>query len=156
MPIPHHRNGKQSDGDAYGIVSLVTPVQLTSNVTNTATSATQVTGLTQTFTVPKITGTAASTYWVKVILSGDSVYNSGANSVILTAWVGTVGTGTQFGQSTDSAQSSAPSPITDVFYLAAIAGTAYTVNIGMHGSGAGTNTLVAGTTNPLTMAIELT
>lgn len=137
------------------IQSTALVAQLTSNVTNTATSATLVTGLTAaTNTV------GALVKYVRVIVSGDSVYNSGANSVIISCWVGTVGSGTQVGQYTDAAQSSAPSPLVAVFYIpvstagAVVMGSSYTVNIGMHGSGAGTNTLVASTTAPCTMTVE--
>lgn len=129
--------------------------QLTTSVTNTATSATQVTGLTA-----KTNLVSPMTQYFRVTLTGDSLSNSGANSVILTLWAGTVGTGTQVAQYSDSAASGALAALSAVFYVpvsttsALVPGSQYTLNIGMHGSGAGTNTMYASTTAPVTMVVE--
>lgn len=123
-----------------------TPVQLTSNVTNAATSATQVTGWTVSYKV------GARAQWLLLIAEADNVTNSGSNAVVMTAWNGVVGTGTQFGQSTNPTASA----LSGVFVLpvtSAMVGTTVTLNVGMHGSGAGTNTLVCGATNPATLAL---
>ncbi len=122
-----------------------TAVTLTTNVTNTATTATQVTGLTNTFVVkPNTTN-------LMFFLQADNFTNSSTNNVIITLWDGVVGTGTQIGQYTLGQQSAAPNEASLMFFIP-IAGslwnTSKTYNIGMHGSGAGTNTLVCGTTNP--------
>lgn len=139
----------------------VTPVQvaitpLVANQTNTATSATQVTGLT--LAVPVINPLGD---YVRVTLSADSLSNSAANNVIITLWAGTVGTGTQLAQETNTAQSGAKAGLSTSWIIpivstAAINQTAaVTLNIGMHGSGAGTNTMVGSSTAPIFFAAEV-
>ncbi len=129
--------------------------QLTTSATNTATTATLVTGLTATTNV-----VGSLVKYVRVMLSADSVSNSGANNVILTCWVGTVGSGTQVAQSSYTVQSGALSSVDTLWLIPVttagtiVAGSSYTINVGMHGSGAGTNTLTAGATLPVTMTVE--
>jgi hypothetical protein len=122
-----------------------TPVQLVTNVTNTATSATQITGLTTSFYIDRLVS------GIILKLQVDNFTNSSTNNVIITAWIGTVGTGTQVGQFTLGAQSASANPGDLSFFIPASAltlGASTTFNVGMHGSGAGTNTLVCGSTNP--------
>ena len=133
--------------------AFATPI--TTSATNTATSAAQVTGLTLT---PPTMGSLVQ--YVRVNLTGDSVSNSGANNVIITLWLGTVGTGTQLASTSATAQSGALAPLdvhwmipaTSTYGLAP--GSSYTFNIGMHGSGAGTNTMTAASTSPILYSVE--
>ncbi len=124
---------------------------LTANATNTATTATQVTGLTTSaFVIP------SKTTALLVFLQADNVSNSGAVNTILTLWSGVVGTGTQVGAFTHGGQSGVTAAVSDVFYVpvtSSMIGTSVTYNIGMHGSGAGTNTLVAGATDPCNLFV---
>ena len=134
----------------YSIVG--TPVVYAgSSLTNTATSATAVSQLTSgAFIVP------ALTKYLKVTLTGDSVSNSGANNVIISAWIGTVGSGTSLGTDTNTAQSGAKAGLDMVFIIptTGLTNTSITINIGMHGSGAGTNTITTSATSPLIMLVE--
>lgn len=121
---------------------------IVTNATNTATSATQVTGLTS--------GTQILPSWTQELeftVTGDTISNSGANSVIVTLWDGTVGTGTQIGQSTTIA-TGGKTPINFCFYQTVVGGSTHTYNIGMHGSGAGTNTLAASATAPCYFTVK--
>ena len=127
--------------------------QITTNATNTATSATQVTGLSVTFVVQP------GTKYLIANLVSDSISNSGANNVIMTVWNGTVGTGTQVGQSTNTAQSGAKGSLSENYMilissLGVSAGSSVTLNVGMHGSGAGTNTLAAAATYPASFWVD--
>jgi hypothetical protein len=129
-----------------------TPVVATSNLTNTATSATLITGMSITFTLNSKTSS------ILMIFNGDSVSNSGANNVVITAWLGVVGTGTQVGQTTFGAQSGAVASCQGSFavspsLLSLTPGTSYTLRLAMHGTGAGTNTITAGTTNPFVFSL---
>ena len=137
------------------IQSTALVAQLTTSATNAATSATQVAGLTATTTQVN-----SKTQYFEVFLSGDSVSNSGSNNVVITLWVGTVGTGTQVGSFSATAQSGALVPLAATFFVpvsatsALVPGSSYVLNIGMHGSGAGTNTMTAGATSPVTMVVQ--
>lgn len=128
-----------------------TSVQLTTAATNTATSATQVTGLTNTFVIQP------NTRHLFVHLTADSVSNSGANAVIISLWNGAVTSGTQVGQASATAASGALAPLQATFYIpitGALWNTSITLNIGMHGSGSGTNTIAAGATLPISFWTE--
>lgn len=124
-----------------------TPVSLTANVTNTAVSATLITGLTDTFTV------VSRTQYFLVILQADQMATSGSGTVALSLWNGTVGTGTQVGQATIPNPGDNVSVVWVVPVTAAQFSTSITLNVGVVQSSAGTFTLTAGTTNPCTLTV---
>lgn len=124
--------------------------QITSNFTTTNTSATQVTGLTVTVTIPTGTTKARVTGY-----TGSLGNVSGANGCILTLWDGTVGSGTQIGQYNMIPSSSGTSNVgaTAVAVYAASAGS-HTYNIGLASNSSGTSQVGAGVSQPSYILVE--
>jgi len=148
MPVYNSQTASTPSMSTNVQILVFQAVPLVANKTNTATTATAVTGLTTgSIVLP------AAVQTLEFNLDGDSVTNSGANSVIVTLWDGVVGSGTQIGQWTSN-QTGDATPLSARFFVNVIPGSTHTYAIGMHGSGAGTNTMVASSTAPLNYTVK--
>lgn len=125
--------------------------RILSNATQTATSATLITGLSAPFIIP-----TARKYEAE--LSGPILYHSVNNTAgVSSIWEGTVGSGTQLAESrgfqaggngsvTHKTKANSRTP----------SSTSITVNAGLHAASAGTATAEASSTAPLELIIRLT
>jgi hypothetical protein len=124
-------------------------IQITSNFTTTATSATLVTGLSATVTIP------SGGRRVKITVFSRALYNSATSaSSELTIWDGTVGTGTQLSQA--HGMQSGGTGTTPGIAMAVVTPSAgsKTYNVGLHSAAAGTATLEAGALYPAFLLVE--
>lgn len=122
--------------------------QITSNFTTTSTSATQVTGLTVTVTIPAGGRKVKITAWASSMQQ-----NNGLDATNISIWDGTVGSGTQLagsGQTGGGANYN-----TAAFCLAVVSPSAgsKTYNVGFS-TQAGTGALVAASTSPAFILVE--
>lgn len=123
--------------------------QITSNFSTTNTTATQVTSLTTTVTIP------AGGRRIKITAFGRALYNSASGAASeLSIWDGTVGSGTQLclvhgfqGGGSGATQGVAIACVTP-------SAGSKTYNVGLHSQAAGTATLEAGATYPAFILVE--
>lgn len=130
-----------------GTGPLLSLLELRSNATTTATSATQVPGLSSTIYVP-------SGRKVRISFYAESIFTSGSGSNRITIWDGTVGSGTQLQQLNTTSGTGAIYGVSTSVIVSPAAGSK-TYNIGFHNTSAGTETIEAGTTLPAFMSVEL-
>lgn len=122
-------------------------VQTTSNFVTANTSATQVTGVTLTVTIP------SGSRYIKITGYVAAFTNTGAGVGTLTIWDGVVGAGTQLGQFNMASNASAPNEGGVVMAVVQPAAGSKTYNLGFHVAG-GTGTLNNAATNPTFLLVE--
>ncbi len=121
----------------------------TTDFSTTATTATQITGL----SVPVIVPAGRR---VKLIFSGKDIFtNSAGVGASMTLWEGTVGSGTQLSSSLGfpSAGSAAGTPASTVVRLPASASQTY--NAALHSNSPATSTIQAAATDQMSLIVEL-
>lgn len=126
-------------------------VDKTSNFTTSASSATLITDMSLTVTIP--TGGRR----VKITVSGFNMYASNAGAYAqLNVWEGTVGSGTRVASTQISAAAPSQSlPVTAIGSYIPTAGSK-TYNVSLHrAAGSGTATVEATATSPLFLLVEL-
>lgn len=124
--------------------------QITANFTTTATSATQVTSLSASVTIP------AGGRRVRITAFAEAIYTgTNGQSAKITIWDGTVGSGTQLSQGAVLGPTAiAAAPVTIQAIVTPAAG-AKTYNVGLHVAGGGaTGTLEAAATYPAFIHVE--
>jgi hypothetical protein len=123
--------------------------RITVSPTQTATSATQITGL----SAPAIVPTGRK---IKVKLKGQDLYHSIAgDAAIATLWDGTVGSGTQLDLSRGLSNAGGGASVCDCEAITTPATNSKTYNAGLHAGVAGTATIDASATSPLILLVEL-
>lgn len=136
--------------NSNGSSSVLGYAQITSNFSTSATSATQVTGLTAPITTP-IGGRG-----VKITAFGGTFYNSGTDAAsAVTIWDGSVGGGTQLAFARGfQAGGSGTTAMMCIAVVAPAAGLLKTYNVAIHSLAAGTATVEAATTAPAFILVE--
>jgi hypothetical protein len=122
--------------------------QITTTFSTTNTSATQVTGLTATVTIP------AGGRKVKITVGTGTLYNAtSTDQAILTIWDGTVGSGTQLQQANAYAPATNTGSPTTLIAVVTPAAGSKTYNVGLHAT-AGTANMQALSTGPAFILVE--
>lgn len=123
--------------------------QITSNFTTLNSTATQVTSLTLSVTIP------AGGRYIKITAFSTTVSNTtSVHTTVVTIWDGTVGSGTQLSESAISVGSNnANYPITTIAVVQPAAGSK-TYNVGLNTDGSGTGTYGAAATYPAFLLVE--
>lgn len=136
-------NNEQQVGTTLGYA------QITSSFSTTNTSATAVTGLSVTITVPSGGRRVKITAWTKGLVA------TGASNCYISIWDGTVGSGTQLALSEFyNTTANGPASMTCIAVVTPSAGSK-TYNAGLHGTSASTKTMEAAATYPAFILAEL-
>lgn len=122
---------------------------ITSNFTTTSGTATQVTDLTSTVTIP------AGARAVEITVYVSRVFTAAGGGIVVTLWDGTVGSGTQLQAARfDPSNINLGVPITLVARVTPSAGSK-TYNVGLNNTSGGNNaTLVAAATTPAFILVK--
>lgn len=123
--------------------------QITGSFSTTSTSATQVTGLTTTVTIPAGGRSVKITGYFSSAQNGTS-----SDGVILTLWDGVVGSGTQIGQYNIANAAGAPNTGATMIAVVTPAAGSKTYNVGTAAFVGGTVTIGAATTSPAFILVE--
>lgn len=125
--------------------------QITANATTTNTTVTAVSGLSVTVTIP------SGGRRVKITAFAGGITQSAASGVVeFTLWDGVVGSGTQIGLSSITAPAASfQEPGVCIAVPSVPSAGSKTYNVGFRSATPGTSTIVAGTTNPAFILVEL-
>ena len=122
--------------------------QVTTGQNTTSTSYVQATGLTSTVTIPSGGRNVKITYFSR------NLYNGGGNSVYISIWDGTVGSGTQLAETSQATASGTTSSGVCIAVVTPSAGSK-TYNIGLKSGSSTTAGFDAAATYPAFMLVEL-
>lgn len=125
--------------------------QITANFSNTSTTASAVTGLSVTVTIPSGGRRVKITAWGRSVLN-----NTAGDYSLLSIWDGTVGTGTQLAETAALSSSASAQYSATVMAVVTPSAGSKTYAVGLcNASTAGTNTLTASTVAPAFILVEL-